>query len=76
MRNPASGYRVKTAYVVLLVLVAFGAGALLTGALAQGTTSPSGMMGGMGGMMGWSSQQMADHCRSIMQSGATNATSP
>lgn len=59
----------KTAYVVLIALLAFGAGALLTGALAQGSASPT-------GMMGWSNQQMIDHCRAMMQSAATNSTSP
>lgn len=54
----------KTALVVILVLLAFAAGALLSGALAQ-----PGMGGGMmSGMSGEQMQQMMDACSQMMES--------
>lgn len=62
----------KTAMVSILVLLAFAAGALLSGALAQ----PS-MGGGMMDMMMSDEQvqQMIDSCSRMMESGGAEATS-
>lgn len=55
----------KTGYAVALALAAFGAGALLTGVVAAGTSDM---------MQGWDPQAMMDACRSMMQSTNTTAT--
>lgn len=58
----------KAGYVVVLVLLAFAAGALLSGALAQ---PGAGMMGMMGGE---DMQSMMDACARIMESHATEGS--
>lgn len=58
----------KTPYVVILVLLAFAAGALLSGALAQPGTGMMGMMGGE------DMERMMDACARMMESHATEGS--